>query len=331
MTVFEADERGLPLPVPYTPHPGGYVALASGKSSAGVEQTAALASMSAELVRRLLQLAFAEDFGLPFEPGQAPMFEDITSTALPGYDRQVVASLYLKEPAVLAGAAIFALAFQMLDAAVRVDFDCEDGTYITAVPKKIATLSGKAGLLLAGERTALNLLQRMSGVATLARSLAADAAEKGIMIVDTRKTTPGLRVLEKYAVRVGGGRNHRFGLFDLALIKDNHVALAGGLAKAVGYVRQRHPASLIEAEAKSLAEVEEAVESAVDAVLLDNMSPEMVKEAIALIKGRCLVEISGGINRSNLEQYLIPGVTAISSGAITHAAKNIDLSLEIDI
>lgn len=191
-------------------------------------------------------------------------------------------------------------------------------------------IRGPSRSLLAGERVALNFLQRLSGIATLTRKFVEKVAGTGTEILDTRKTTPGLRILEKDAVRVGGGKNHRFGLYDGILIKDNHIVAAGGIRNAVSRARthMRH-LDKIEVEVKNLGELEQALEAGVEVVLLDNMSVNLVREAVQKTAGRALLEVSGGVNLENVRQYALTGVNFISVGALTHSAKAVDISLEL--
>ncbi|WP_461829161.1 carboxylating nicotinate-nucleotide diphosphorylase, partial [Aquifex sp.] len=194
----------------------------------------------------------------------------------------------------------------------------------------ILELEGDAKSILTGERVALNILQRLSGIATTTRKFAERLEPKGIKILDTRKTTPGFRFFEKYAVRVGGGTNHRFALYDMVLIKDNHKKIAGGLREAVRRVREKiSPVYKIEVEVENLKELEEALELGVDIIMLDNFSSQEVREAVNLVNGRCLIEVSGNVTLENLEDYAVEGVNFISSGSIIHSSRWIDLSLKI--
>jgi nicotinate-nucleotide pyrophosphorylase (carboxylating) len=204
-----------------------------------------------------------------------------------------------------------------------------DGDWIEDVPQDVAEVAGSARALLAGERVALNLLQRLSGIATASRR-AVEAAGGRLTILDTRKTTPGLRMLEKWAVRLGGASNHRFALFDGVLIKDNHIRAAGSLGEAVRRARARvAPALRIEVEASTLAEVEEAVRSGADIILLDNMTPAQMREAVAAIGGRARTEASGGITLANLAEVAATGVDYASMGSLTHSAPALDISLKL--
>jgi nicotinate-nucleotide pyrophosphorylase (carboxylating) len=196
----------------------------------------------------------------------------------------------------------------------------------------LLSVAGRARAVLTAERVALNFAQRLSGIATLTAEFVAAVAGTRAVIIDTRKTTPGLRALEKYAVRVGGGRNHRFGLYDGVLIKDNHIAAAGGVAPAVRAARRAVPHSLrIQVETETLEQVQEALESGTDAILLDNMSPEVLRRAVALVGGRAITEASGGITLATVRAAAESGVDLISIGALTHSAPSLDLGLDFTL
>jgi nicotinate-nucleotide pyrophosphorylase (carboxylating) len=269
---------------------------------------------------RVLESALREDVG----PG------DITTRALVRHDQTAVASVVYKQAAVVAGMPVLARVFKAVDRSLEVSLLLEDGSLADHPPAVAAVVRGSAASILTAERTALNLLQRLSAIATATRRFAEVAGQAGIAVLDTRKTTPGLRALEKYAVRVGGGQNHRFGLFDAVLIKDNHLRVAGGVAQAVRLARQSNPGKRIEVENTTLDEVEQSLAAGVDAILLDNMSPELIGQAVRLVSGRCYLEVSGGVTLKNIHRYLIPGVDAISVGALTHSAGNVDISLEVE-
>ncbi|MCK5233008.1 MAG: carboxylating nicotinate-nucleotide diphosphorylase, partial [Desulfobulbaceae bacterium] len=193
-----------------------------------------------------------------------------------------------------------------------------------------AEISGNLRILLKGERTAVNFLQHLSGIATLAGQYADRVAGTGVCIVDTRKTTPGWRYLEKYAVRMGGCHNHRFGLYDGLLIKENHIETAGGITKAITRARASiHHLLKIEIEVTGIEQIEEALANKADIVMLDNMDPTMIRESVALIDKRALVEVSGGVNLENISDFLQPGVDLISAGALTHSARAVDISMLI--
>ena len=254
---------------------------------------------------------------------------DITTEAVVPADATVEAAIAARQPGVLAGLDAALLAFELLDPALRIERRRADGERISR-GEAVAQISGRAWGVLAAERTALNLLSRMSGVATATRALADAIAGYKAKIVCTRKTTPGLRVLEKEAVRLGGGANHRFGLDDAMLIKDNHVALAGGVRQALERAR-RHAGHLvkIELEVDTLDQLAEALEVGVDAVLLDNMTPETLRRAVAMVDGRAVTEASGRINLETAPAVAATGVDLISCGWITHSAPILDLGLDI--
>ena len=254
---------------------------------------------------------------------------DITTDAIVPDDATVEAVIAARQPGVLAGLDAALLAFELGDPTLRIERICDDGTRISR-GEVVARISGRARGVLAAERTALNLLSRMSGVATATRALADAIAGSKAKIVCTRKTTPGLRVLEKEAVRLGGGANHRFGLDDAMLIKDNHIAIAGGVRPALERAR-RHAGHLvkIELEVDTLDQLAEAFEVGIDAVLLDNMSPETMRRAVALVDGRAITEASGRINLETAPIVAATGVDLISSGWITHSTPILDLGLDV--
>ena len=257
---------------------------------------------------------------------------DLTAALIPE-STLAEATVISRENAVLCGAAWFDAVFQQLDPRINIGWQAADGDRI-APDQLLCTLRGPARPLLTGERTALNFLQLLSGVATLARRFADEVAGSGATILDTRKTLPGLRLAQKYAVRCGGCQNHRIGLFDAVLIKNNHVdGLNGDVATAVKLAREKSKAgTFIEIEVRNTDELILALTSGPDAILLDNMSPEELRAAVRLVhathsKGVPLLEASGGINESNLEAYSKTGVDAISLGALTHSVRAVDLSL----
>ena len=266
---------------------------------------------------------------------RAALFEDlgragdITTEAVVPADATVEAVIAARQPGVLAGLEAALLAFELLDPALQIERRCADGDRISR-GEVVAHIGGRAWGVLAAERTALNLLSRMSGVATATRALADAVAGYKARIVCTRKTTPGLRVLEKEAVRLGGGANHRFGLDDAMLIKDNHVALAGSVRQALERAR-RHAGHLvkIELEVDTLDQLAEALEVGVDAVLLDNMTPETLRRAVPMVNGRAVTEASGRITFETAPAIAATGVDLISSGWITHSAPILDLGLDI--
>lgn len=255
---------------------------------------------------------------------------DITTLAVVPERRAARARLIAKEPMVLAGIGVAARVFQILDPAVRFDARFADGARLSA-GDLIAAIDGDSALLLQGERVALNLLQRMCGTATLTARYAEAVAGTKARIVDTRKTTPGLRVLEKYAVRVGGGTNHRTGLYDGVLIKENHIAAAGGITEAVRRARAYIPHTMkIEVETENLAEVAEAISSGADIIMLDNMDLATMREAVETIAGRAIVEASGGVNLETVRGIAETGVDIISVGALTHSARAMDISMLLE-
>jgi nicotinate-nucleotide pyrophosphorylase (carboxylating) len=255
---------------------------------------------------------------------------DITTLAVMPSQRQVRAILKAKEPLVLAGVEVAARVFSLLDPQVRFTRAFDDGSRLQC-GDIIAEIVGDAASLLQAERVALNLLQRMCGTATLTARYVEAVTGTGARIVDTRKTTPGLRVLEKYAVRVGGGINHRTGLYDGVLIKENHIAAAGGITVAVSRARAYIPHTLkIEVETETLAEVTEALHAGADIIMLDNMDLETMREAVALIARRALVEASGGVNLDTVRAIAETGVDIISVGALTHSARAMDISMLVE-
>ncbi|MGC8852333.1 MAG: carboxylating nicotinate-nucleotide diphosphorylase [Hydrogenobacter sp.] len=234
-----------------------------------------------------------------------------------------------KESGVLAGIPFAVKVFELLGE-VKIIQAKSDGERIEK-GEQLLILEGPADVLLKGERTALNILQRLSGIATLTNRVVKELEGTNIELLDTRKTTPGFRYFEKYAVRVGGGKNHRFGLYDMVLIKDNHKRVAGSIREAVRRVRERvGPAYRIEVEVETLEELSEALSCEVDMVLLDNFSPEDVRRAVALVKGKVKIEVSGNITPENIKEYAIEGVNYISCGFITHSARWIDMSMKIE-
>ncbi|MBC5806059.1 MAG: carboxylating nicotinate-nucleotide diphosphorylase [Candidatus Eremiobacter antarcticus] len=272
----------------------------------------------AAVFRPLIDAALAEDIGSG----------DITTTATVDENQIADADLVFRSGGVVAGLEVVASIFHALDAGVDVKPAVVDGERVSA-GAVVATVHGSARAILSGERTALNLLARLSGIATLTRAYVDAVADPAVRITDTRKTTPGLRALERYAVRAGGGYNHRFGLADAVLIKDNHLAASGGIAEAVIAARRGAPEStIIEVECDSLEQVRQALESGADAVLLDNMSVPDVRKAVALAADSSVVEASGGITLANVKEVASTGVDIISVGALTHGASSLDVGLD---
>lgn len=253
---------------------------------------------------------------------------DVTTAATVSPSQRAKGVFLVKGECVLAGLDVAFEAFRQLDPEVRVSATTYDGERCS-VGDRIAEVVGSAAALLTAERTALNLLQRMSGIATSARRFV-DAAGGRTTVLDTRKTTPTLRVLEKYAVRAGGATNHRVGLFDAVLIKENHIRLAGGVNAAVEKMRRYRPNMPIEIEAQSLEEVDEALTTGAEMILLDNLSLDDIREAVGRVKGRARIEISGGVTLERLPDLAATGVDFVSAGALTHSAPAVDISFELE-
>jgi nicotinate-nucleotide pyrophosphorylase (carboxylating) len=255
---------------------------------------------------------------------------DLTTLAVVPQKRDASARLVAKEEFLLAGIDVAARVFSFLDPSIEFTPFFADGSRVPC-GEVIASLRGDAAILLQGERVALNLLQRMCGIATQTSRYVAAVAGTSARIVDTRKTTPGLRVLEKYAVRIGGGINHRTGLYDGILIKENHIAAAGGIAEAVRRARAYIPHTLkIEVETETLAQVEDALEAGADIIMLDNMDNEKMRIAVGVIQGRALVEASGGVNLDTVRGIAETGVDIISVGALTHSVRAMDISMLLE-
>lgn len=254
--------------------------------------------------------------------------EDITTNAvMPEYCLGEV-DLICKEDGVIAGLSIFARVFTLLDEKTELTFFCKDGDTVKK-GEKIGLVRGDIRVLLSGERTALNYLQRMSGIATYTREIVSLLEGSKTKLLDTRKTTPNMRIFEKYAVRVGGGCNHRYNLSDGVLLKDNHIGAAGGVKEAVRMAKEYAPfVRKIEVEVESLAMLREALEAGADIIMLDNMSVEDMKEAVRLTAGKAETECSGNVTRENIARLVDIGVDYISSGALTHSAPILDLSLK---
>ena len=255
-------------------------------------------------------------------------WEDVSANSVVPAEARGRADLLAKQDGMIAGLPVFARVFELLDEGAKVTFFCEEGDFVKA-GQKLAEVEGNVRAILSGERTALNYLQRMSGIATYTRATADLLAGSNTKLLDTRKTAPGLRIFEKYAVRVGGGHNHRFNLSDGVLLKDNHIGAAGGVREAVEGARAYAPfVRKIEVEVETLDELKEALEAGADIVMLDNMDDESLKKAVALAKGRAEVEVSGNVTRENIARLVRLGVDYISSGALTHSAPVLDVSLK---
>ncbi|HCT92752.1 MAG TPA: carboxylating nicotinate-nucleotide diphosphorylase [Lachnospiraceae bacterium] len=254
--------------------------------------------------------------------------EDVTTNAVIKGPKAGEVELLCKQDGIVAGLSVFARVFALLDKGTEVEFCCEDGN-----PVKKGQLMGKVKgdirVLLSGERVALNYLQRMSGIATYTHAVASLLKGTKIRLLDTRKTTPNMRIFEKYAVRMGGGYNHRYNLSDGVLLKDNHIAAAGGVAKAVRMAKEYAPfVRKIEVEVETMDMVREAVDAGADIIMLDNMSVEEMKKAVAYIAGRAETECSGNVTKENIGRLAAIGVDYISSGALTHSAPILDISLK---
>lgn len=254
--------------------------------------------------------------------------EDISTNAVMPKEQMGEVDLICKEDGVIAGLWVFERVFTLLDPNVTVSLFVKDGDEVKK-GQKMGTVAGDIRVLLSGERTALNYLQRMSGIATYTRSVAKLLEGSKTKLLDTRKTTPNMRIFEKYAVRVGGGYNHRYNLSDGVLLKDNHIGAAGSVRKAVEMAREYAPfVRKIEIETENLDMVREAVEAGADIIMLDNMSPEMMRDAVAYIDGRAKTECSGNVTKENVAQLAAVGVDYISSGALIHSAPILDISLK---
>jgi nicotinate-nucleotide pyrophosphorylase (carboxylating) len=256
---------------------------------------------------------------------------DVTTSALIPEGTQATAVMRFREPGVVCGLHVAQSTFDELDCLAHVELLAADGDVIEP-GQEVLRVQGEACAVLTAERVALNFLQRLSGISTLTKNFVDAVAGTNAKIADTRKTTPGLRVLEKYAVRCGGGSNHRFALDDLTLIKDNHIALCGGVREAVRRAREYSGHAMkVEVECDTLQQVSEAIEARADIILLDNMTPEELKTAVQKIDGRAVTEASGGVNLQTVRAIADSGVDIISIGALTHSARALDIGLDIEI
>lgn len=254
--------------------------------------------------------------------------EDVSTNAVMPEAQKGTVDLIAKEDGVIAGLQVYARVFTLLDDKTEIEFFCKDGDQVRN-GQLLAKVNGDIRVLLSGERVALNYLQRMSGIATYTRAVAGLLEGSSLTLLDTRKTTPNCRVFEKYAVRVGGGCNHRYNLSDGVLLKDNHIGAAGSVAKAVAMAKAYAPfVRKIEIEVETLDQVKEAVEAGADIIMLDNMTPEQMKEAVALIDGRAETECSGNVTKENIAKIRDVGVDYVSSGALTHSAPILDISMK---
>jgi len=271
------------------------------------------------LIDKIIEQALLEDIGTG----------DITTESIIPSNLKAKGIIKTFEKGVIAGLDIACLVFQKLDAEIVFQEKTKDGTKVIR-GKELAEITGPARTILMGERVALNFLQRMSGIATITSKFCEEVKDFPVRIVDTRKTTPGLRILEKYAVRMGGGYNHRFGLYDAVLIKDNHIAVAGGIKSAVDSVRKQSSHTVkIEVEVESLSQLQEALKAQVDIIMLDNMDLETIKEAVKMVKGKILIEASGEITLEKVRKIAQAGIDLISIGALTHSVKSLNISMEI--
>jgi nicotinate-nucleotide pyrophosphorylase (carboxylating) len=274
-------------------------------------------AVATDTLERIVHAALAEDIGAG----------DVTTEATVAADAVGTADLVVKEPGVVCGLRVAGATFRALDPDVRFEALVIDGDAVEA-PAVVARVAGSGRAILTGERVALNFLGRLSGIATLTRRYVDAVEGTGVAVLDTRKTAPGLRALERHAVACGGGRNHRFGLDDAILVKDNHLRAAGSIAAAVELVRDASDLP-VEVECETLPQVAEAVQAGVDAILLDNMSLEQLHTAVALVDGRARLEASGGVTLDTIRAIAETGVDEISVGALTHSAPSLDVSLEL--
>lgn len=267
---------------------------------------------------KLIRMALQEDI----------TSEDVSTNAVMPTGVKGTVDLIAKEDGIIAGLDVYARVFQILDEKTEIDFKCKDGDEVRK-GELMATVTGDIRVLLSGERVALNYLQRMSGIATYTRQVAKLLEGSKVTLLDTRKTTPNCRVFEKYAVRVGGGCNHRYNLSDGVLLKDNHIGAAGSITKAITMAKEYAPfVRKIEIEVETLEQVKEAVEAGADIIMLDNMTPEVMKQAVELIDGRAQTECSGNITKENIARIREIGVDFVSSGALTHSAPILDISMK---
>jgi len=275
-------------------------------------------------LEHIINAALAEDIGN----------EDITTKAVIPADVGAVGKFLIKADGIIAGLKVAEKVFKTIDDKTIFKIITDDGKLVQT-GSIAAEVEGSATSILKAERTALNFLQRMSGIATLTNDFISQIKHTQAQIIDTRKTVPGLRMLDKYAVRLGGGKNHRIGLFDMFLIKDNHIEIAGSITEAVklcrDYREKNNTSFKIEVETKNLPEVKEALKSDIDVIMLDNFNTNLMKQAVELINKKCLVEASGNINLKNIKEVAETGIDYISVGALTHSVKALDISLELKL
>lgn len=268
---------------------------------------------------KLIQMALEEDI----------TSEDVSTNAVMPKAQKGSVDLIAKQDGIIAGLDVYARTFELLDADTQIEFQCADGDAVKK-GQLLAVVTGDIRVLLSGERVALNYLQRMSGIATYTHEVAEMLKGSSVTtLLDTRKTTPNCRIFEKYAVRVGGGQNHRYNLSDGVLLKDNHIGAAGSVTKAIQMAKAYAPfVRKIEVEVETLEQVKEAAEAGADIIMLDNMTPDMMKQAVNLINGRAKTECSGNITRENIKKICEIGVDYVSSGALTHSAPILDISMK---
>lgn len=275
--------------------------------------------LNMRLVDEIIETALREDIGTG----------DVTTLSTIPDDAATRGFIYAKDEGVVAGLPVAQRVFYILNSKIEFIAQKKDGEKVVK-GDILAEIAGPARPILTGERVALNLLQRLSGIATRTARISEMLTYYNTTVVDTRKTTPGLRILEKYAVRVGGGKNHRFGLYDAVLIKDNHIKVAGGIKKAVALARGNAPHTMkIEVEVETLDGVNEALEARADVIMLDNMDLAVIKEAVKIINGQAQIEVSGGIDEKNVIDYAKAGIDFVSIGALTHSVKALDISLDV--
>ncbi|AIF47283.1 carboxylating nicotinate-nucleotide diphosphorylase [Dyella japonica] len=281
--------------------------------------SAQLVSPPAELIAADVERAFAEDIGTG----------DATADLLPA-NASASATLTCREDAVMAGIDWFNACFRRLDPHVQIEWSVHDGDRVAA-GSVICRLRGNARALVSAERSALNFLQLLSGTATTTAAHVAAVAGSGVRVLDTRKTVPGLRLAQKYAVRCGGGHNHRVGLYDAILVKENHIIAAGSIKAAAEAARRLHPTLLLEIEVENLDELQQALDAGADRIMLDNFTLPLMREAVAIAKGRAQLEISGNVDLSTIGDYAGTGVDFISVGALTKHVRAVDLSLRLQL
>jgi nicotinate-nucleotide pyrophosphorylase (carboxylating) len=282
------------------------------------ESARATLALDSDAVERVVAFALAEDVGAG----------DVTTESTVDADARCRAELVVEEEGVVCGLPVAAAVFGALDERVSLERRSDEGDRI-APDTVVAELEGPARAILTGERTALNFLARLSGIATLTNRYVDAVAGTRAQILDTRKTTPGLRALEKYAVRCGGGTNHRFGLHDAVLVKENHIRAAGSITAAIEALRRADAALPVDVEAETFADIREALASGVERILLDNMTPDDIRAAVELVDGRAQLEASGGITLENVRAFAEAGVDFISIGALTHSVRSLHVSLEV--